>query len=59
MVEGGTAHIRKVSVTRDLGAQVEVDDGVVQGDQVIINPPVTLGEGSKVRARTKPPGPSA
>ena len=59
MVEGGTAHIRKVSVTRDLGTQVEVDDGVVQGDEVIINPPVTLGEGSKVRARTKRPGPSA
>jgi RND family efflux transporter MFP subunit len=58
VVEGGTAHIRKVSVTRDLGAQVEVDDGVVQGDQVIINPPVTLGEGSKVRARTKRPAPS-
>jgi hypothetical protein len=48
-----------VSVTRDLGTQVEVDDGVVQGDQVIINPPVTLGEGSKVRARIKRPGPSA
>jgi RND family efflux transporter MFP subunit len=59
VVEDGTAHIRKVSVTRDLGTQVEVDDGVVQGDQVIINPPVTLGEGSKVRARTKRPGPSA
>jgi RND family efflux transporter MFP subunit len=54
VMEGGTAHIRKVSVTRDLGAQVEVDDGVAQGEQVIINPPVTLVDGSKVRPRVKP-----
>jgi RND family efflux transporter MFP subunit len=51
VVEGGTAHIRKVSVARDLGTQVEVDDGVKQGDLVILNPPVNLREGSKVRAR--------
>ena len=54
VVEDGTAHIRKVSVTRDLGTQVEVDDGVEQGEQVIINPPVTLVDGSKVRPRIKP-----
>jgi hypothetical protein len=30
---------------------VEVDDGVKQGDLVILNPPVNLREGSKVRAR--------
>jgi RND family efflux transporter MFP subunit len=53
VVEDGTVHIRKVSVTRDLGTQVEVDDGVRQGDQVIVNPPVTLVEGSKVRARAE------
>jgi hypothetical protein len=50
----GTAHIHKVSVTRDLGTQVEVDDGVEQGDLVIINPPIALSEGSKVRARAEP-----
>jgi hypothetical protein len=54
VMEGGTAHIRKVSVMRDLGTQVEVDDGVAQGEQVIINPPVTLVDGSKVRPRVKP-----
>jgi hypothetical protein len=31
-----------------------VDDGVAQGEQVIINPPVTLVDGSKVRPRVKP-----
>jgi RND family efflux transporter MFP subunit len=53
VVKDGTAHIHKVSVTRDLGTQVEVDDGVEQGDLVIINPPITLGEGTKVRARAE------
>jgi RND family efflux transporter MFP subunit len=57
VVEGGTARIRKVSVTRDLGTQVEVDDGVKQGDLVIINPPITLSAGSKVRARAEPAAP--
>jgi hypothetical protein len=37
-----------------LGTQVEVDDGVEQGDLVIINPPIALSEGSKVRTRAKP-----
>ena len=54
VVKDGTAHIHKVSVIRDFGTQVEVDDGVEQGDLVIINPPVALSEGSKVRARAEP-----
>jgi RND family efflux transporter MFP subunit len=57
VVEDGTVRIRKVSVTRDLGTQVEVDDGVKQGDQVILNPPVTLVEGSKVRPVAQPAAP--
>jgi RND family efflux transporter MFP subunit len=51
VVEGGEAHIRKVSVARDLGTQVEVGDGVKEGDMVVLNPPVDLVEGSKVKAR--------
>ena len=31
----------------------EVGDGVKQGDQVIVNPPVSLIEGSKIRARAE------
>ena len=53
VVEAGTVHIRKVSVTRDLGTQVEVEDEVKQGDQVVVNPPVNLVDGSKVRARAE------
>ena len=51
MVDEGTVHIHKVSVTRDLGTQLEVDGGVKPGEQVIINPSITLAEGSKVRVR--------
>ena len=57
VIEDGTAHIRKVSVTRDLGTQVEVGDGVKQGDQVIVNPPVSLIEGSRIQARAEPAAP--
>jgi RND family efflux transporter MFP subunit len=48
VVEGGIARLRRISVANDLGTQVEVDNGVKEGDQVIINPAVTLAEGSKV-----------
>jgi RND family efflux transporter MFP subunit len=50
VVEDGIARFRKIAVTRDLGSAVEVRDGVKPGDQVILNPAVTLVEGSKVRA---------
>src|SRR6202011_2988149 len=48
LIEDGVAHIRKISVARDLGTEVEVRDGVKPGDQVILNPPVDLVEGRKV-----------
>jgi hypothetical protein len=56
VVENGVAHIRKISVARDLGTEVEARDGVKPGDQVILNPSVDLAEGSKVQVRSGPPG---
>ena len=55
VVNNGKAEIRKVKVTRDLGTRVEVDSGIKAGDQVILNPPVTLIDGSKVQARPEAP----
>jgi RND family efflux transporter MFP subunit len=52
VIENGVAHIRKISVARDLGTQVEARDGVKAGDQVMINPPVNLVEGSRVEPRS-------
>jgi RND family efflux transporter MFP subunit len=51
VVSDGKAEIRKVNVTRDYGTRVEVDSGIKAGDQVILNPPVNLVDGSKVQAR--------
>jgi RND family efflux transporter MFP subunit len=58
VVENGTAHFRKITVTRDLGTTVEVHDGVKAGDQVILSAPVDLADGSKVQpvAEAAPPG---
>ena len=52
VVSNGKAELRKVGVTRDLGTRVEVDSGIKAGDQVILNPPVTLVDGSKVQIRS-------
>jgi multidrug efflux pump subunit AcrA (membrane-fusion protein) len=46
----GRAEIRHLDVLADDGAQVEVRDGVRPGEQVILNPPVNLTEGMKVRS---------
>jgi RND family efflux transporter MFP subunit len=53
VVSDGKAEIRKVNVKRDLGTRVEVDSGIKAGDQVILNPPVTLVDGSKVHPRAE------
>ena len=50
-IENGVVHMRKVTIARDFGTQVEVSDGLKDGDQVILNPSVNLAEGSKVEAQ--------
>jgi RND family efflux transporter MFP subunit len=49
VLSNGKAEFRKVSLTRDLGTRVEVDTGIKAGDQVILNPPVTLVDGTRVQ----------
>ncbi len=51
VVKDGKAEIRTVRVARDLGTRVEVDAGLRAGERVILNPPVTLVNGSEVQAR--------
>ena len=58
VVENGLARIRKISVARDLGTEVEARDGVRAGDQVILNPSVDLVDGSKVQVRPETAGPA-
>jgi RND family efflux transporter MFP subunit len=45
------AHIHKITEARDLGTEIEVSDGIAAGDQVVLNPPIDLGEGSKITVR--------
>ena len=54
VVEDGVAHSSKITEIRDLGTEVEVSDGVKQGDQVVVTPPVDLEDGSKVQIRSTP-----
>ena len=56
VVEDGVAHVHQVTVARDFGTTVEVSAGVKDGDQVILNPPVDLTDGHKVKIGPAPPG---
>jgi RND family efflux transporter MFP subunit len=49
VIEDGIAHLRKISVARDFGKEVEVRDGVKPGDRLILSPAVDLVEGGKVK----------
>jgi RND family efflux transporter MFP subunit len=55
VVEDGVVHFHKVNVVRDFGTTVEVNEGVKDGDQVIMNPAVDLTDGHKVNIRSGPP----
>jgi RND family efflux transporter MFP subunit len=55
VVENGIARLRKLSITNDYGTEVEVNAGVRSGDQVILQPPVDLEDGDKVRIIPAPP----
>ena len=51
VVENGVVRSRKITEIRDLGTEVEVSQGVKQGDQVVLTPPVDLEDGGKVQIR--------
>ncbi len=56
VVKDGIVHMQKITIARDLGRVVEVLNGVKSGDEVILNPPVDLEDGSKVEIREMPAG---
>jgi RND family efflux transporter MFP subunit len=55
VVESGVAHLRKIAITADYGTEVEINAGVQNGDQVILQPPVNLADGGKVQIVPEPP----
>jgi hypothetical protein len=54
VVNNGIAHLHKIAITADYGTEVEVNRGVKDGDQVILQPPVDLEDGDKVRVIPTP-----
>ena len=52
MVNDRKVQISKLRVTRDFGTWVLADTGVKSGEQVVLNPPVTLVDGDKVQIRS-------
>ena len=54
VVENGVARLRKIAITTDYGTEVEVSEGVKDGDQVILQPPVNLADGDKVQMIPEP-----
>jgi RND family efflux transporter MFP subunit len=55
VVADGVAHLHKIAVTTDYGTEVQVSEGVKDGDQVILQPPVNLADGDKVQIAPEPP----
>jgi RND family efflux transporter MFP subunit len=44
----GRAHLLPVAIARDLGATLEIAQGVGKDDRIIVNPPDALADGDKV-----------
>jgi RND family efflux transporter MFP subunit len=55
VVDNGVAHLHKIAITTDYGTEVEVNEGLKNGDQVVLQPPVNLADGDKVRIFSEPP----
>jgi RND family efflux transporter MFP subunit len=58
VVENGIVHLHKIAITTDYGTEVELNEGVKAGDQVILQPPVNLADGDKVHTIIVPPSPT-
>jgi multidrug efflux pump subunit AcrA (membrane-fusion protein) len=51
--DGGTVHLKKITIARDLGTSLEISSGIEADDQVIINPSDSLADGQKVNIKTE------
>ena len=52
----GVVHMRDVSVYRDFGTKIELRSGLNGGENVVVNPPISLEDGGKVQV-PPPEGP--
>ncbi len=58
VVENAIVHLHKIAITTDYGTEVEVSEGVKEGDQVILQPPANLADGDKVHTIIVPASPT-
>jgi HlyD family secretion protein len=47
--EGDKIKLTQVSIYRDLGTKVDLDAGLQGGERIVLSPPATLQDGSKVK----------
>lgn len=58
VAEDGVVRLRNIAITTDYGTEVEVSEGVKEGDKVVLQPPVNLADGDKVQAVSGASGPT-
>jgi multidrug efflux pump subunit AcrA (membrane-fusion protein) len=56
VVEDGVVHMREVHLGRDLGTQIYVNNGLKNGDAVVVNPTDSVEEGAHVTTQPAPKG---
>jgi RND family efflux transporter MFP subunit len=49
----GAAHLRKVGIGEDNGAEVQIATGLKSGEELIVSPPAGLADGAKVKPQVK------
>ena len=59
VVENNQAHLRKVTIGRDFGTNLEIVSGLTDQDEVILNPPDSLSDGQSVSVQTDQAAPPA
>jgi len=50
----GRIVLREVTISRDLGSEVEIGSGITADDRVVVNPPDGIANGDKVRIAGAP-----
>jgi RND family efflux transporter MFP subunit len=55
VVDNDIVHLHKIAITTDFGTEVEVNEGVQDGEKVILQPPVNIADGDKVQIIPQPP----
>jgi RND family efflux transporter MFP subunit len=54
VVDNGTVRLQRISIARDFGKEVEVQQGLKAGDRVVLNPMVDLTDGRKDSPQPEP-----